>query len=59
MKESQFRDKGKLLGNLAKEFVDNGIDPPSNCRPRNQERERLHGMMEAADYAGYDFHFQN
>jgi hypothetical protein len=59
MKESQFRDKGKSLGNLAKEFVENGIDPPSNRRPQNQERKRLHGMMEAADYAGYDVHFQN
>jgi hypothetical protein len=41
MSESQVRDKGKSLANLAKEFVDNGISPPKNLCPQLPERAIL------------------
>jgi hypothetical protein len=53
MSESQFRDKGKSLANLAKEFVDNGILPPENLRPQLPEREAPWGMIEVALNGGY------
>jgi hypothetical protein len=46
--ELMFRDKGKSLANLAKEFVDNDISPPKNLRPQLPEHETPWGMIEEA-----------
>lgn len=53
MKDDQFRDKGKLLANLAMEFFDGGIVPPEYLRPRCPERETPRSMVEEAMRVGY------
>jgi hypothetical protein len=39
MTDSQFRDKGKLLSSLAKEFLANDVEPPDDLRPVQPDRE--------------------
>ena len=53
MRESQFRDKGKLLATLAKEFVETGTEPPEDRHPVRIEQEIPMDMVEAALNAEY------
>jgi hypothetical protein len=49
---SQFRAKGKNLGDLAKEFVELKVVPPPNLRPELQPRVPA-GLFRGAASAGY------
>jgi hypothetical protein len=53
MSESQFRDKGKLLSSLAKEFIANDIEPPDNLRPVQPDREVPWSMINEALSGGF------
>lgn len=53
MSESQFRNKGKMLGNLAKDFVESKITPPENLRPEQQERTTPWSMIHEALAGGF------
>jgi hypothetical protein len=53
MTESQFRDKGRLLASLAKEFVETGTEPPEDRRPVRIEQEIPWDIVEAALNAQY------
>jgi hypothetical protein len=53
MSESQFRHKGKLLSNLAKEFIADGIEPPKNVCPVQPDLEVPWGMIKEALRGGY------
>lgn len=53
MTESQFRDKGKVLAGIAKEFIEQDIAPPENMRPDEPEREVPWGMIQEALNAIY------
>jgi hypothetical protein len=52
LSESQFREKGRLLANLAKEFIDDDIVPSPYLRPQF-ERQRPTSMLHEASNGGY------
>lgn len=45
---SKFRDKGKALAQIAKEFVDAALEPPAALRPEEPERLVPWGLIETA-----------
>ena len=52
MSDTQFRYKGRVLANLAKEFVDGGIMPPEDLRPQVRVREPPTSMIAEASRGG-------
>ena len=48
MLDSTFRTRGKKLGNLAKEFLDNDIEPDEAYRPIDEDPQPLDEMIEEA-----------
>jgi hypothetical protein len=46
--DSKFREKGKAIAKIAKEFADTGSVPPANRRPGEPERQVPWGLIQTA-----------
>ena len=51
--EAKFREKGRVLANLAKEFIAENIIPPNNLRPPPIERQLPRGLLHESKTCNY------
>ena len=51
---SAFREKGRRLGALAREFVEHGVNPPQDSRPQLPHPQSALALMDEAIAAGFN-----